>query len=78
MLFTAPGEVRRLSTLKTPTGPVGVFPFLDVSAAELLSVAERVVLLHGVQDPGNVGTIIRSAQAFKAAVALSKIGRAHV
>ncbi len=72
MLFTAPGEVRRLSTLKTPTGPVGVFPFLDVSTAELLSVAERVVLLHGVQDPGNLGTIIRSAQAFEAAVALSR------
>jgi TrmH family RNA methyltransferase len=72
MLFDAPGELRRLSTLTTPTGPVGVFPFLDVSADELLSSTERVVLLHGVQDPGNVGTIIRSAHAFEAAVALSR------
>jgi RNA methyltransferase, TrmH family len=71
-LFDEPGEVRRLSTLRTPTGPVGVFPFVDVPAGMLLSAAGRIVLLHGVQDPGNVGTIIRSAHAFEAGVVLSK------
>ncbi len=71
-VFEEPGQVRRLSTLTTPTGPVGVFPFVDVAADELLSATERVVLLHGVQDPGNVGTIIRSAHAFGAGVALSR------
>ena len=29
-------------------------------------------MLHGVQDPGNVGTAIRSAHAFGAGVALSR------
>jgi TrmH family RNA methyltransferase len=71
-LFVEPGEVRRLSTLTTPTGPIGVFSFLDVSAEELLSTTGRIVLLHGVQDPGNVGTIVRSAHAFEAGVALSR------
>ena len=71
-LFTAAEDVRRLSTLTTPTGPVGVFPFLDVGAEALLSTRERLVLLHGVQNPGNVGTVIRSAHAFEAGVALSK------
>ena len=71
-LFDEPGEVRRLSTLTTPTGPIGVFSFLDVSAEELLSTTGCIVLLHGVQDPGNVGTIVRSAHAFEAGVALSR------
>ena len=33
---------------------------------------QRILLLHGVQDPGNVGTAIRSAHAFGAGVALSR------
>ncbi len=69
--FTDPADVRKLSTLTTPTGPVGVFPFLDVAPNDLLRTCERIVALHGVQDPGNVGTIIRAAHAFGASAALS-------
>lgn len=71
-LFAEPEEVRKTSTLTTPTGPVGVFPFLDVDAGQLLRSGDRIVALHGVQDPGNVGTIIRAAHAFGAGVALSR------
>ena len=70
-LLTDPDAVKRLSTLTTPTGPVAVFPFLDVPEVELLERSERIVLLYGVQDPGNVGTVIRTAHAFGAGVALS-------
>src|SRR5215210_5249665 len=70
-VFDEEEQILRVSTLKTPSGPVGVFAFLDVTVAELLSAVRRVVLLHGVQDPGNVGTAIRSAHAFGAGVALS-------
>jgi RNA methyltransferase, TrmH family len=71
-VFDNAEQVRRVSALRTPAGPVGVFPFLDVTATELLSSVRRVVLLHGVQDPGNVGTAIRSAHSFDAGVALSR------
>jgi TrmH family RNA methyltransferase len=70
--FTEPMAVRRLSMLTTPTGPVAVFPFLDVDQEDLLSSRDRILLLDGVQDPGNVGTVIRCAHAFGAGVALSK------
>ena len=71
-VFDGVEQIRRVSTLKTPAGPVGVFPFVDVTVTGLLSSVRRVVVLHGVQDPGNVGTAIRSAHAFGAAVALSR------
>lgn len=71
-VFDRAEQLRRVSTLKTPSGPVGVFPFLDVTVAELLASVRRVVLLHGVQDPGNVGTAVRSAHAFGAGVAISR------
>jgi RNA methyltransferase, TrmH family len=71
-VFDEEAKILRVSTLKTPAGPVGVFPFLDLTISELLSRTRRVVLLHRVQDPGNVGTAIRSAHAFGAGVALSR------
>ena len=71
-VFRETEEIRRVSTLATPAGPVGVFPFLDVATEALLASTQRLVLLHGVQDPGNVGTVVRSAHAFEAGVALSR------
>lgn len=71
-VFDSAEQLRRVSALTTPSGPVGVFPYLDATATELLASVRRVVLLHRIQDPGNVGTAIRSAHAFGAGVALSR------
>jgi RNA methyltransferase, TrmH family len=46
--------------------PQGVLAFFQVpwSGMEEIMVQERVVILDGLQDPGNVGTIVRTAEAF--------------
>lgn len=50
-----------ISDTKSPQGlfAIGEKP----SAAEFAESARRIVILDGVQDPGNVGTVIRTAEA---------------
>lgn len=52
----------RLTGTVTPQGLVGVAPFVDI---ELGDVARPscVAILHAVRDPGNAGTVLRSADA---------------
>jgi RNA methyltransferase, TrmH family len=46
--------------------PQGVLAFFQVPWAGMEEIIgqERVVILDGLQDPGNVGTIVRTAEAF--------------
>ncbi len=52
--------MRRLSATVTPQGLVGVATFLDVDLGSL-DRPTCVAMLHAVRDPGNAGTIVRSA-----------------
>jgi TrmH family RNA methyltransferase len=69
-----PGKVRTvtprqfagISTGTTPQGVMGIIALPPESrTADLPGEAgSRVLLLEGIQDPGNVGTLIRTAAAF--------------
>jgi TrmH family RNA methyltransferase len=52
-----------LSDSVTPAGVVAVCRFLDVPLQEALAGARLVALCADVRDPGNAGTVIRTADA---------------
>lgn len=55
-------HMAQLSDTKTPQGIIAVAPILSSSNAS--NKNERAIYLHEVQDPGNLGTILRSLAWF--------------
>jgi TrmH family RNA methyltransferase len=60
----SPAVMASVSEAETPPGAVAIVPFVDVSPERLLEGdPDLLVLLDAVQDPGNLGTILRTARA---------------
>ncbi len=57
---------RLFGLLADTVTPQGILAVIDKPLASLEDVyeSEKVIILDGIQDPGNVGTIIRTAEAF--------------
>lgn len=55
--------LERLARTVTPQGFVGVAPFVDVGLHDLVDEPSCAAVLHAVRDPGNAGTVVRSADA---------------
>lgn len=56
-------QMAQLSGTKTPQGIIAVVP-LPEDKPDSLNRTERCIYLHEVQDPGNLGTILRSLAWF--------------
>jgi RNA methyltransferase, TrmH family len=64
-LFEVPDRaMARISDLETPPGIVAVFPIVLTPLDVLLGAGRPGVALAGVADPGNAGTLMRSAEIF--------------
>lgn len=58
------GVIDSMADTVSPQGIVGVVGFLGVSLKDVFAQSPRLIaLLHEVQDPGNVGNILRTADA---------------
>jgi RNA methyltransferase, TrmH family len=64
-VHTVSGEVMaELAQTVTPQGLLAVCRFVDIPMEQLVATAPRlVVLLANVRDPGNAGTVLRTADA---------------
>lgn len=56
-------EIEQMSGLRTPQGVVGVFKKRPIGDWRL-EIGNLILALDGVQDPGNLGTIIRTCDWF--------------
>ena len=58
-LYVSSSVMKKLSDLSTPSNVMAVVEKLDEKP-----IGEKILILDNIQDPGNLGTIIRSAVAF--------------
>ena len=56
-------EIEQLSGLRTPQGVIGVFKKHTICDFKF-EICDLVLALDGIQDPGNLGTIIRTCDWF--------------
>ncbi len=60
--LVSPAELQRISGQKTPNQVLAVVPIPQQPIA--ITASEPVLLLDDIQDPGNMGTLIRTADWF--------------
>lgn len=64
MIIDEADDVRQVSFLQHPQGVVGIFHIPETTENETIDASKLALALDGVQDPGNLGTIIRIADWF--------------
>lgn len=56
--------MQRISAVETPSGLLAIAPVRFTPLAEIVAGRGAVLLLADVSDPGNAGTLLRTAEAF--------------
>ena len=70
----APGVIGKVADTVTPQPMMAVFAMVDVPLSSVAGRADLVVVLHDVRDPGNAGTVLRSADAAGAGAVVFSAG----
>ena len=68
---------KELSSTETSQGVISLVRLPEWSQDQVFQANGLVVILDGLQDPGNVGTIVRTAEAFGAAGVVFSSGSAR-
>jgi TrmH family RNA methyltransferase len=63
LFIASPNEFERISLLKAPQGILLVLKS-KISAVSSLNLTENILVIYNIQDPGNLGTILRTADWF--------------
>ena len=71
-------ELDRIADSSTPQGLLAVGRFVPVSLDRVATNATKIVVLDGVQDPGNVGAVVRVAAAAGVDALIAAKGTADV
>ncbi len=58
-----PTEIAQMSSMRTPQGSIAVFKKREETQLSIIN-CQLSIILDGIQDPGNLGTIIRTADWF--------------
>jgi len=64
LFVVAPRDMQRLSDVESPPGVLAVYRAALASPEDVLGAGAPALVLGGVADPGNAGTLLRSADIF--------------
>ncbi len=72
--IVSPEELKGLTNLEAADEVIGVFPFPEIAVA----TGNTIVVLDGIKDPGNLGTIIRTCDWFGVSEVYCSVGSTDI